>query len=195
MIDLIPEHLRASVVRALAHLLRVELPPDEMRVTGIIKIREYPLGASLEDWLAWWPLLTEQERDRYTLYEHHNTITNSGRTQALTYLSASTATVQGWAQYFAVGTLATNTVGAGDTVLGNEIYRQVPTTTTVTGTQVDIATVIGTNTAPGVYTNGGLYGVTATGSANSGTLVTHSLMNYTKVNGVPVVADYLINLT
>ena len=175
-------------------MVKLEVIEEALHFVGMIKIREFPLDATLEDWLAWWPRLTSRERDRYTLAEAHNLLTSAGRTQLLQFIGNNTGTAP-FSQYLAIGTGNINMVAPADTSLATELYRQVPNTSTITGTQNDLATVIGTNTAPGTWTNCGLFGVNATGTAGSGTLMTHALLSYTKVNGTPVTIDYLLSQT
>ena len=175
------------------HMVKLDIIEERLHFAGMIKIREFPLDATLEDWLAWWPRLSEKEKDRYTLAESHNLLTTSGRTQLLQFAGNNTGTAP-FSQYLAIGTGTINSVSAGDTSILGEIYRQVPNTATITGTQNDIATVIGTNTAPGTWTNCGFYGVAATSTAGTGTLLTHALLSYPKVNGTPVTIDYVISV-
>lgn len=182
------EHVRTVAIRILI--------PDRNRLglDGLVKIRELPYGCEMADFLEMWEKMTPREKERMTVYEHHNTITSAGRTQALTYLSSSTATTLGFAQYFAVGTFPINSVSPGDTSVQTEIFRAVPQTITITGTQADVATMFGSAQANGTYTNCGLYGINATSTSGSGSLMTHSIYQYTKANGQAIVNDYLLNL-
>lgn len=181
------EHVRTILIRILI--------PDQNRVgiDGHILLRELPHDCTLFDFLDMWPKLTPKERDRYTVAEHHNTLTSSGRAQVLTYLSSSYATTLGFAQQFSVGTFPINTVSPGDTAVQGEIFRATPQTITITGTQVDVATYFGPSQANGSYTSCGLYGIAATSTLGTGTLMTHSIYKYNKQNGVPIVNDYLLN--
>ena len=51
-----------------------------------------------------------------------------------------------------------------------------------------------TSQGNGLLTNAGLFGVNATATLNSGTLMTHTLYAYNKPNGQAVSNDYLIIL-
>lgn len=164
------------------------------KFTGIVKVRELPRDCTLEDFLEWWPKLTEHEKERWTAYEHHNTLTTAGRNQILTYIASQTPTTLGFGQYFSVGTFPINTVSPGDNSVSGELYRAVPNTATITGTQLDLATYFGPSQANGLLTNAGLYGINATSTLGSGTLMTHTLYNYNKQSGTPINNDYLINL-
>ena len=94
-----------------------------------------------------------------------------------------------------MGTGAINLVQAGDTTLVTELYRAVPSSYSVTGNTVDISTFFSTSNGNGTLTNCGLFGIAATGTANSGTLMTHALLNnYVKSNTNTVTFDYLITL-
>lgn len=172
-------------------------PPEEPLQgfwCGIIKVRELPKDITLQDYEEWWPRLSEHERERYTAYEAHNILTLSGFNQLLTYISSSTATTLGFSQYFAVGTFPIITVQAGDTSVQGEIFRAVPSSATTIGNQLTLSTFFGASQGNGNYTNAGLYGVNATSTLGSGTLMTHTLYTYTKSNGTPISNDYIIVL-
>lgn len=174
--------------------VRILIPyANRVGIDGHILLRELPPGCELEDFLDMWPKLSLKERDRYSVAEHRNTLTSAGRAQVLTYLSSSYATTLGFAQQFSVGTFPINTVSPGDSAVQGEIFRATPQTATITGTQVDVSTFFGPSQANGLYTNCGLYGLAATSTLGTGTLMTHSLYKYNKVNGVPIVNDYLLN--
>lgn len=161
---------------------------------GLVKVRELPHGCTQEDFVAWWPRLTDTERERYTAYEDHNILTLNGYNQLLTYISANTATTLGFSQYFSVGTFPIISVQAGDTSVAGEIYRAVPTSATITGNQLTLSTYFGPSQGNGLLTNAGLYGVNASAPLGTGTLMTHTLYMYDKVNGQAVSNDYLIIL-
>jgi hypothetical protein len=170
-------------------------PYDEDKFwCGIVKVRELPDGCTEEDFKAWWPALSEQERERYTACEHHNILTLSGFTQLLTYISSGNATTLGFSQFFSVGTFPIITVQAGDTGVSGEIYRSAPTSQSIVGNQLTLSTYFAPSQAVGTYTNAGLWGVNATGTANSGTLMTHTLYNYPKSSSQAISNDYIIIL-
>ncbi|GCE14205.1 hypothetical protein KTT_41180 [Tengunoibacter tsumagoiensis] len=181
------DNIRSCIVRIVA-------PGDTLRFSGLVRVRELPRDCDLTDFMEWWPRLAANERDRYTVYEHKNVLTSAGRAQLLTYIGSSTATTLGFAQFFAVGTFPINAVSPGDTSVQTEIFRAVPGSQTITGTQIDISTYFGPSQANGTYTNAGLYGINATSTIGSGTLMTHTLYAYTKPNGTPITNDYLISL-
>lgn len=183
---------------------------ETIKFTGIIKVHEWPLDWSLEDIIYWTVPQTDghgkiirparmsrKEIERYQVREYHNLLTSAGRSALLAFAGSSNATTLGFAQYLAIGTGTINVVGAGDPILAAELYRQVPNSTAITGTQIDIATIIGTNTAAGTWTEYGLFGKNATATTNTGELHTHAQANpsYTKVNGTPATIDYLVSLT
>lgn len=162
--------------------------------TGIVKVRELPRDCTQADFDAWWPHLTEKERDLYTVKEFHNTLTLSGFTQLLTFIATSGVVTYGFSQFFSVGTAPITSVQSGDTSVAGEIYRAAPTTQTIVGNQLTLSTYFGPSQAVGLYTNAGLYGLSATSTLGTGVLFTHTLYNYNKINGQAVSNDYLIVL-
>lgn len=176
---------------------------------GLIRIRELPFD-SYEEYARWWlpqrnesgaiiaqARMTQQEKERYTALEARNLLTGSGRTQILGFIGTPTyvASQSAFAQYFSVGTYPFTTPSSGDTTTPGELARATPSTAVITGTQIDIATFFATGAANGGWTNAGLWGVNATSTLGSGTLMTHSAFAYTKSSSQAVTVDYLISLT
>jgi hypothetical protein len=159
---------------------------------------EHPQGMPLQEYWRWWPSLNESEqrhwRESHQCLETHNLLTVQGRTQLLSYIGSNAAVNAPFAQYLAIGNFPIANVSGGDTSVQGEIYRQIPNSAVVTGTQIDIQTVIGTSSGNGTWTNCGLYGLNATSTSGSGTLMTHALLSYTKLNTQGVTVDYLVNL-
>ena len=186
---------------------RRHLSLDTMRWEGIIRIRELPDCMDYTTYKKWWcpqrdekgalirpARMSEREKARYEVAAAHNLITSLGRTQVLTF-AGSNITTTAFSQYFSVGTFPINSVQPGDTGVNVEIYRAVPSAFTVTGNTVDISTFFGTAQGNGTLTNCGLWGINATATANSGTLMTHALLNqYLKDSSHTVTFDYLIVL-
>lgn len=167
---------------------------DTLHYLGMIHIRALP-PITREEYLSWWPHLSEKERERYEVAVCKNLITTAGRTQILTFVG-NNGTTQPFSQYFSVGTFPINSVSPGDTSVATELYRAVPSNYTVTGNNVDISTFFGTAQANGTLTNCGLYGGgSATSTLGTGTLYTHALINsYVKTNLITVTFDYIITL-
>lgn len=183
------DNIKTALVRVLIK------DAEKIRFTGIVRVRELPRDCTLDYFNAWWPRLTERERDRYTTYEVHNVLTSNGRNALLTYASNGLATTWGFAQWFSVGTTAIISVSAGDTSIQGELFRAAPSATTITGNQVNVSTYFGPAQANGSYTNAGLFGGTsATATLGTGTLHTHTLYTYTKSNGIPITNDYVLQL-
>lgn len=173
-------------------LVRLLVGGDVVKFVGIARVRELPLGIELPDFVEWWPRLTEKEKDRYTVARHKNALTTLGRNQFLNFAASNNAVIGAFAQFFSVGTLPITSVSPGDIQVQTEIFRAVPTLITLTGQQVNISTYFGPSQANGNYTNCGLYGVNATGTLGTGTLHTHALYAYNKVNGQAITNDYLV---
>ena len=182
---------------------------DTIHFEGIMRFRRLPDAWDEKTYRYWWlPEWNEdhtriirparmgaREKERYTEEEFHNILTTNGRTYILTYMSSSTPTTSAWAQYFAVGTFPLTAVSPGDTSVQTEIFRAAPGTVTITGTQLDLAIFISTSSAVGTLTNAGLYGVAATSSSGTGTLMTHALLNsFVKSNSAAYTVDYLLNV-
>ncbi len=196
--------------RILGYLIKhLGIPTEYLRVTGIVRFRRIPDDWSEEDYRHWWlpewnndgtkiireARMTPRDKDRWTVHEVKNILTTSGRTEILTYLSSTAANTPAFAQQFALGTGTINQVSPGDSLLQGEIFRAAPNTATITGTQLDLATLIGSTQAVGTLTNAGLFGISATSTTNSGTLMTHTLLNnFSKASGQTYTADYLLNI-
>lgn len=136
--------------------------------------------------------------DRHCLngVEYRNIACNAGRTAILNYLALTTATSTAGVQYFAVGNGSSVTPASGDTQLAAEVFRKALSSTTISGNSVDLSSVFlstdtGSNTT---YTEAGIFGNGATGTANSGTLYAHASYNYTKSSSVNLTNDYYIYL-
>ena len=200
------DRLEAIINRYRAKLAQAIAPPallhDKLHINGLIRAREVPFETE-EEWRRFWlgefdsqgrmiraPRMSEREKERYTVAEAPNILVSSGITNVLNYIGSNTGQV--FAQYFAVGNVAINQVNSNDTSLANEYFRAVPSTSTINGTQIDISTFFGSGSGNGSITNAGLFGNGATGTLGSGTLMTKSLFQYTKVNGIPITADYLL---
>ncbi len=176
---------------------------DVLDAQGILRFRAVPFE-TLEEYLRWWapardeagkmlalPRMSEREKERYTVLESHNILTALGKQYLLTYAGSPNPGTPAWAQYFALGSTTLATVNAGDTQLAGEFYRQIPTSYTVSGNQVDISSFLPAGTASGTITNAGVFGVAATATANSGTLMNHVLCgNYVKAAFAAITADY-----
>ena len=182
---------------------------EYLKVQGVMRFRRLPDAWSEAAYRYWWlpewndshtriirpARMGAREKERYTVEEFKNILTTQGRTYILTYMSSSTPTTPAWAQYFAVGTFPLTAVSPGDTSVQTEIFRAAPNTITITATQLDLAILLGSAQAVGILTNAGLYGVAATSTSGSGTLVTHALLNsFNKANGPAYTVDYLLNV-
>jgi hypothetical protein len=175
---------------------------------GTIRIRLLPRELAEDEQLYryWWlpeldanhqvlrpARITDATKDRMDLAVFHNMIMTAGRTQVLTFIGSSSGTTQAFTQQFAVGTGAISGVSPNDTSLANEIFRKVPTSYSVQGTEVDINIAFGTTDAEATLTNCGIFGVNATGTLGSGSLMTHALFSFTK-GAFAIAVDYIINL-
>lgn len=173
-------------------------------VQGIIKVREIPAEWSTEDYRYWWlpkknekgeviraARMSDSEKDRWTVAESKNTLTSAGRTAVLNFLGNTTVS---FFQYFSVGTGTISAVSAADTSMSTELARLAPSSATVSGNQIDVATLFSTSQGNGVWSNSGVFGNGATSTLGSGTLYAHSLFSYSKTSAIQVSADYVFIL-
>lgn len=176
-----------------------------INIKGIIKIRELPdPDWTPEQYGYWWldevnssgkwvhaARMTEREKERYTLYEASNQVMSAGITQVLTFLGNSASNTAAFSQYLAIGNGTIFTINPLDTTLSTEFFRKAVTGYSTSGSLVTISTSLLSTDAVGAWSNMGLYGVAATATANSGTLMTHVLTTFTKTS-IARTADYMI---
>lgn len=178
---------------------------EKIHVCGLIRAREVPF-ATEEEWKYWWlpernesgkiirlARMSEREKERYTAAEAPNILVDDGITQVLSYIGSATGNATGFAKYFAVGNISITEIKSNETSLANEYYRVAPATSNISGVQIDISSFFGASNGNGNITNAGLFGGSATATLGSGTLMTKSLFKYSKVDGTPIVIDYLIS--
>jgi len=205
-----------TVHRLINHLLieaakRANPSLDRFGVQGIIRIREIPF-VSPEEYAYWWlpeldsagkllrqPRMSQREKERYTVAEFPNILTNAGRQALMSYIGSQANNSLPFAQEVAVGTGSLVAVAATDTLLANELYRFFPSAAIIVGTQVDIPSVILGSQANGTWTNAGIFGggqALSYPNLNTGTLYTHSLMNYVAnfSGSAGATIDYLLNI-
>jgi hypothetical protein len=179
---------------------------ETIGVCGLLRIRELPEEWSEADYLKYWcgerdeqgrmlqkPRISEKEKERYTVLEARNQLMVQGRGFALSYLGATNGNASAFGKYLAIGTGALQATSPTDTQLVNEVFRVLQSANTVQGSQVDINFQLTAANAQVVMTESGLFGGSASSTANSGTLCTHVLFSYTK-GAFPISCDYIINL-
>lgn len=203
---------RINAIRARAALTlappalktRILVPGEKLHICGLIRAREVPFETEAE-WAYWWlcernlsgkiirpARMSDREKERYTVAACENILVSSGITQVLNYIGSTSGNSTGFAQYFAVGNVAISSVQSNDTSVAGEYFRAVPSAANVTGVQIDLSTFFASGSGNGSITNAGLFGNGASGTLGSGTLFTHSPFAYTKLNGTPITADYLL---
>jgi len=164
---------------------------------GIVRVYELSDEQLFDaDFQRWWRRfsLAEKEREARLVVEAKNMLMNAGRTQLLNFVGSSGST-SAFAQYYAVGTGAIYTVTPSDSQLAGELFRAQPASYSIVGNAVTISTNFTSGQANGTYTNAALFGVNATSTANSGTMMTHMIYTYTKTNANGITSDYTITLT
>lgn len=179
---------------------------ETIRFQGVLRIRELPEEWNHADYLRYWcgerdtynriitpPIISEREKQRYTVVEAKNQLTTSGRSAILTYIGATGGSTTAWGKYLAIGTGSLQATSPVDTSLVNEVYRVLQSANTVQGSQIDINFQIPSASAQVTMTEAGIYGGSASGTLGSGTLETHVLFSYTK-GAYSVSSDYLVTL-
>lgn len=167
---------------------------NTLHFEGILRLRETPPDWDEATLKYWWARMTEREKDRWTLWEGENMLMNAGRNQVLTFIGQATAPAT-FSQQFAVGTGTIYTVQPSDTSLSTELARVAPASFSIVGNTVTVTSTFTTGQANGTWSNAGLFGVSATSTANSGTLMTHILCSFTKTSASAITCDYSISLT
>src|SRR5579883_2250177 len=168
-------------------------------VRGIIRTYEVPFETE-EEFRCWWHRFTPREKGRLLVYETHNLITQLGLNNINAYYAA-TGSIPVFALYFAVGANPISGVLIGDTSLAGEVFRKVPTSSTIVNNVITNSTYFGptegghSGTNPVTYTNAGLFGNGATSTSGSGQLNTHAPYAYTKPYNQAITNDYPITRT
>jgi hypothetical protein len=142
---------------------------------------------------GWRQAMIQRDLDRLAIdrVDDHNVTCNAGRLVLLNFL-ARVGTPSG-CQYFAVGNGSSVVTRSTDTVLVSEQFRKVFTSVTVGSNNVLFATFFGSSDANFPYTESGLFGNGASGTANTGTLFAHAIYNYAnKTSATTLTNDYTL---
>lgn len=121
-----------------------------------------------------------------SIKKYNNIFVNSGKQSIL---DRFTGLSTGLITYLALGS-GTNVPLASDTTLQTETYRKVITSRTRSGLKFYSSTFIPSTEGDGTYKEIGLFGDSATASANSGTLFTRAAVDEVKNSGESVTIDY-----
>jgi hypothetical protein len=199
---LLKSYLRHLLLKA----LRVISTSETIALDGWLRIHETPFENEQEYkywWCAEWsdagrqiraPRMSAREKARYQVREAHNILTNNGRYYLLVYVGSSLVADIPWAQYFAVGGGPLANVSAADTTLVSEIARLQPTGISSTNSQTDVSVYWNGSTGNGTWAEAGFYGINATSSLFTGTLMNHVMFNYNKQSGIAVTTDWILVL-
>jgi len=167
---------------------------NTLHFEGILRIREIPADWDEATFQHWWARMTEREKDRWTRWEGSNLLMNAGRNQLLTFLGQATAPAT-FSQQFSVGTGTIYAVQPSDTAVSGELARIAPASFSIVGNTVTVTSTFSTSQANGTWTNCGLYGISATSTLGTGTLMTHLLCSFTKTSASAITCDYSATLT
>lgn len=110
-----------------------------------------------------------------------NTFCTVGKNAIADALKGTETNNRGIITYCAVGTSAVAPAPA-DTKLGAEIFRKLVSVRSVTANVANFQTYFTTSEANGSLREAGLFGDSATGTADSGTLFSHLAINRTKTS-------------
>lgn len=166
-----------------------------LHIEGYLRIREIPPEWSENDFKHWWARMTEKEKDRWTVWEGKNLITNQGRNQILEFIYFSAGGVNAFSQQFSVGTGTIYTVQPSDTTIAGELARVAPSATSLVGNTTTISSTFSTSQGNGTWTNAGMWGNVATSTLGTGNLFTHLLCSFTKTSASAITCDYSVTLT
>lgn len=154
----------------------ISLPPETLTIKGRVRLLSYDLAGRLVGDEAW-----------------NNVITTAGK-QVILHLLGSDGVNSAGAQYLAVGT-GVGTPAAGDTALFAELARLPISQATVSSGQVLLQTYFTSLQANGIWTEAGLWGGgTASATVNSGTLIGHVALAYTKTTLIQTILQYTVTL-
>ena len=181
---------------------------------GKLKIRAIPKEWTAEDYDYWWkprevyspghklagqvkvpPRLSEEEKDNLTIWEGPNTLLVAGVNNVLSYVVAQGSGPGVMFQYMAFGNGSISSIDTQASSLSSEFARKAVSSVINYGAQGTITVVTGTGDAVGNWTNVGWFGINATGTANSGTLMSQVLIFPAFSKGaVQYSNDYLVGL-
>lgn len=188
---------------------------DVVRWQGIVTIRKIPDEWTEDDFRCMWlprevyplghpkagqvkipPRMSEEEKEGLTVARARNTLLINGMNTLISYIVDQSTTSPGVLfQYWAVGNGAISGVDPGNTSLSGEFFRKAITGIVNTGSQATISTALGTADATGTWTCSALFGISATGTANSGTMISEVLYLPNFVKGsVAYTVDYSVSL-
>ena len=184
---------------------------DRIKWSGIVKVRRIPDGWTEEDFKYWWlprsvdpitgimripPRMSEEEKEGLTIATSHNTLLVNGMNTIVSYIISTGTVTAVMFQYFAVGSGPISAVAPGNTSLSGEFFRKQTTGVVNAGAQATVSTLFGTSDGNGTWTCGGLFGISATGTLGSGTLMSEVmyLPNFVK-GSVAYVQDYTLGIS
>lgn len=137
--------------------------------------------------------LEDESTGEKEIQYYHNIIPTVGLTNLANNLVSASPTYTLKVNYAALGS-GTNTPAAGDTTLQTETYRNAIASTT-NSTNVAYATAYFNQTeTTGTYREAGIFS-NATGTANSGVLMSRVAINITKTSTQKLTIDWTITFT
>lgn len=186
---------------------------DTLKWRGVLKVREAPASWTIEDFEYWWfpqlvdpktkrvlipARMSEKEKDHLTIATSENMLLINGVQTILSYIIDQSTTSPGvMFQYLALGNGVISAVEPADSSVSGEYYRQQITNLSNFGASAVISVVVaaGSGTSTGI-TNAGWFGIAASGTLGTGTLMSHVmyLPNIVKGAGQQFTFDYSVEL-
>lgn len=125
-------------------------------------------------------LISHDKNGKIIDVQHYkNLITDVGKQSLAEAFIGTTSNSQGIGTYHAVGTNST-APAAGNIQLGTEIFRKLVSVRSRSGKYAQFQTFFTTSEGNGTLREVGLFGDSASGTANSGTLFAHAAISRTK---------------
>jgi hypothetical protein len=135
----------------------------------------------------WTFTLTDILTGEKKVFKKSNVIATSGKTMIANNLTSASPTNTMLINYFAVGTNAT-APAAADTQLGTETYRKATSSYTNSANTAFLSGFLTATETSGTFREFGLFS-NATGTANSGVLVSHVAINIVKSTNQTMTCD------
>lgn len=137
--------------------------------------------------------LEDVNTGKKTIQYYHNIIPNSGLSNFANNMTSASPTYSLLVNYAALGS-GTSTPAAGDTTLQTEVYRNAIASKTNSTVTAYCTAFFNQTETTGTYREAGIFS-NATGTVNSGVLMSRVSINVTKTNTQKLTIDWTITFT